>query len=229
MGYTKGFLSFAGPKFGCPGGTARVTAPPCAQALQNEGVVATPEHEIPTARHGTRLVTAKKTAIRDENGEPQHLLTVLHDVTESRRAEERISYLAHNDSLTGLPNRASFLEHLASVFERRSKSGDQFAVMCLDPDRFKEANDVYGHLIGDGLLREVARRLQAAAQGASLARIGGDEFMLVLESNVLPEAAEELGERLLETFRTVFLIEGHRIQVGLSIGIAAFPTDGRAT
>jgi diguanylate cyclase (GGDEF)-like protein len=113
------------------------------------------------------------------------------------------------------------------VFERKSKSGDQFAVMCLDLDRFKEVNDVYGHLIGDGLLREVARRLQAPAQGVFLARIGGDEFMLVLESNVLPDAAEELGERLLETFRTVFLIDGHRIQVGLSIGIAAFPTDGR--
>jgi diguanylate cyclase (GGDEF)-like protein/PAS domain S-box-containing protein len=196
------------------------------EALQAPGVVVTPEHEIPTAHHGTRLVVAKKTVIRDETGTPQHLLTVLHDVTDSRRAEQQISYLAHNDSLTGLPNRASFLTHVNALFEKNSKSREPFAVMCLDLDRFKEANDVYGHLVGDGLLREVARRLQAAAQGAFLARIGGDEFMVVLESSLLPEAAEQLGERLLGTFKNEFLIDGHRIQVGLSIGIATFPADG---
>jgi len=196
------------------------------ETLQSDQVVSTPEHQIPTARNGVRLVTAKKTAIRDENGLPQYLLTVLDDVTERRRAEQRISYLAHNDSLTNLPNRASFLEHLAATFENASKSGTQFAVMCLDLDRFKEANDVYGHLVGDGLLREAARRLQTAAEGAYLARIGGDEFILVLESNALPDSAETLGERFLAAFKSDFVVDGHRIQVGLSIGVATFPADG---
>jgi diguanylate cyclase (GGDEF)-like protein/PAS domain S-box-containing protein len=197
------------------------------ETLQSNEVVSTPEHQIPTARNGVRLVTAKKTAIRDENGRPQYLLTVLDDITERRRAEQRISYLAHNDSLTNLPNRASFLEHLAATFEMASKSGAQFAVMCLDLDRFKEANDVYGHLVGDGLLREAARRLQTAAEGAYLARIGGDEFILVLESDALPDSAETLGERFLAAFKHDFVVDGHRIQVGLSIGVATFPADGR--
>jgi diguanylate cyclase (GGDEF)-like protein/PAS domain S-box-containing protein len=196
------------------------------ETLQLDEVVSTPEHLIPTAHKGNRLVTAKKTAIRDENGQPQYLLTVLDDVTDRRRAEQRISYLAHNDSLTNLPNRASFLEHLAATFEKASKIDKQFAVMCLDLDRFKEANDVYGHLVGDGLLREAALRLQTAAEGAFLARIGGDEFILVMESDKLLEAAETLGERLLAAFKSDFVIDGHRIQVGMSIGIATFPADG---
>src|SRR5689334_13058656 len=139
------------------------------EALQTGRIVATPEHLIETLGHGQRLIKASKIAIRDESGEAKYLLTVLDDITEQRRSEEHISYLAHNDSLTGLPNRASFLEHLNETLEQASKAGEQFAVMCLDLDRFKEANDVYGHLVGDGLLREAARRLQAAAEDAFIA------------------------------------------------------------
>ena len=171
-------------------------------------------------------MTAKKTAIRDENGTPQYLLTVLDDVTERRHSQQRISYLAHNDSLTGLPNRTSFIEHLDATLDSASNNGEHFAVLCLDLDHFKEANDVYGHLVGDGLLREAASRLQMAAGETFLARIGGDEFILVFKSNALPAAAEKLGNKLLATFKNDFEIDGHRIQVGLSIGVAIYPTDG---
>ena len=196
------------------------------EALRSDQVVVTPEHEIETARHGRRLIVAKKAAIPDENGQPQYLLTVMDDITDRRRAEQRISHLAHNDSLTGLPNRASCLEHLSNSLDRASKDGGQFAVMCLDLDRFKEANDVYGHVVGDGLLREVAVRLREIAQEAFLARIGGDEFVVVLQAAEVSAAAEALGERLVAAFKRDFVIDGHRIQVGLSIGVAVFPQDG---
>ncbi len=196
------------------------------EALQTGRVVSTPEHLIDTLGNGQRLIKASKIAIRDESGESKYLLTVLDDITEQRRSEEHISYLAHNDSLTSLPNRASFLDHLNKTLDQASKAGEQFAVMCLDLDRFKEANDVYGHLVGDGLLREAARRLQAAADDAFIARIGGDEFMLVVSGETPEVTAGELGERLIEAFSRNFEVDGHQIQVGLSIGVAVFPTDG---
>ena len=196
------------------------------ETLQSGQVVTTSEHSILTSHNGTRLVTAKKTVIRDENGKPQYLLTVVDDVTERRRAAERISYLAHTDSLTDLPNRATFVEYLAATLDKASKSGEQFAILCIDLDRFKETNDVYGHLIGDGLLREAARRLQTAAAGAFLARVGGDEFTLIVTSGSQPATAEMLGDRLLAAFQDDFDVEGHRLQLGLSIGGAVYPTDG---
>jgi diguanylate cyclase (GGDEF)-like protein/PAS domain S-box-containing protein len=196
------------------------------ETLQSNNIVATPEHYISTANKGLRLIKASKIAIRDDGGDPQYLLTVLDDITERRRSEQHISYLAHNDSLTGLPNRTSFLKHLFETLENAAKNDAKFAIMCLDLDRFKEANDSYGHLVGDGLLREAARRLQAAAEGAFLARIGGDEFIVVLASEEAETAAALLGERLIDAFRENFDVDGHQIQVGLSVGVAIYPTDG---
>ncbi len=114
--------------------------------MQGNGIVSTPEHYINTADKGLRLIKASKIAIRDDNGDAQYLLTVLDDITERRRSEQHISYLAHNDSLTGLPNRTSFLKHLFDTLDDAAKNGSRFAIMCLDLDRFKEANDTYGHL-----------------------------------------------------------------------------------
>ena len=196
------------------------------EALRSDKAVLTSEHPIYTSHNGTRLVAAKKTIIRGDDGKPQYLLTVVDDVTERRRAEQRISHLAQNDSLTGLPNRATFIECLAMTLDEASKRGMQFAILCVDLDRFKEANDVYGHLIGDGVLREVARRLQAAADGAFLARIGGDEFTLIVAGDSQPQPAEALGERLLAAFKDDFEVDGHRLQLSLSIGGAVYPTDG---
>jgi diguanylate cyclase (GGDEF)-like protein/PAS domain S-box-containing protein len=195
------------------------------EALRSGQVVTVSEHPIQT-HLGDRLVTATKTPIKDENGEIRYLLTVMDDVTERRRAEQRISYLAYVDSLTDLPNRATFISYLAETLDRASKNGEQFAVLCVDLDRFKEANDVYGHLIGDGLLREAARRLQKAAADTFLARVGGDEFTLVVTKGPQPETAKALGERLLAAFQGDFEIDGHRMQIGLSIGGAVYPTDG---
>ena len=196
------------------------------ETLQSDQVVTTSEHSIVTAHNGTRIVTAKKTTIRDDNGKPQYLLSVVDDVTERRQAEQRIAYLAHTDSLTDLPNRATFVDHLAATLDAAAKTGEQFAILCLDLDRFKEANDVYGHLVGDALLRDAARRLRTAAAGAFVARVGGDEFTLVVKTGPQPATAEALGERLLDAFRNSFEADGHRLQLGLSIGGAVYPADG---
>jgi diguanylate cyclase (GGDEF)-like protein/PAS domain S-box-containing protein len=196
------------------------------KALQSDQGVDTSEHPIATAHNGTRLVIAKKTIIRDENDKPQYLLTVVDDVTERRRSEQRILHMAHYDPLTDLPNRVTSAETINATLDRAAANGEQFAVLSIDLDRFKEANDTYGHTVGDGVLVEVALRLQAAAEGAFLARIGGDEFMLIVADGAQPAAAAALADRLLATLVDDIEAEGNHLKLGMSIGVAVYPTDG---
>jgi diguanylate cyclase (GGDEF)-like protein len=147
------------------------------------------------------------------------------DVTERKRAEARIAHMAHHDGLTGLPNRAAFTGHLAATLERAAADGESFAILCIDLDRFKEVNDVFGHSVGDALLCEVSKRLKSAANGAFLARLGGDEFTIVA-TGPQPATAEELAERLFAATATDFDLDTHHVRMGLSIGISIFPNDG---
>ena len=172
-------------------------------------------------------MTSNGTAIRDASGKPLYLLTVIEDVTEKRRAQQRISHMAHHDTLTDLPNRAAFNEYFFATLAKAATSGERFAILSVDLDRFKETNDVYGHAAGDVLLQEVARRLQAAAQDAFIARIGGDEFTLIVTGGIQPAAAGVLADRLLAAFVDEFLIEDKHVQIGLSIGGAVYPNDGK--
>jgi diguanylate cyclase (GGDEF)-like protein len=148
------------------------------------------------------------------------------DITERRRAEQRIAHLAHHDPLTDLPNRVSFNNHLAATLAQAAAAAESFALFSVDLDRFKEVNDVFGHAVGDELLREATRRLQDAAQGAFVARLGGDEFALIVSDAPQPASAETVGERLLEAFGDDLHIDGHLLRIGLSIGVAIYPADG---
>src|SRR5205823_2390491 len=103
---------------------------------------------------------------------------------------------------------------------------DTFAIMCIDVDRFKEVNDVFGHAAGDALLREVAARLKSVAGEAFLARFGGDEFNVITPLGVGPVAISALGEQLLAAVSDEIDIGGHGLRVGVSIGVAVFPPDG---
>ena len=183
------------------------------------------DHPLKTPRKGTRLITNKKVTIRDDDGTPQYFVNVIEDVTDRKRAEARIEYLANHDALTELPNRAAFTQHLELAVERAAQGGENFAVLFIDLDRFREVNDIFGHAGGDRALCEMARRLQAAAEGAFLARVGGDEFTLIVDGPQ-PTTAEALADRLLAAAGEEIEIDGQEFRIGATIGVAIYPTDG---
>src|SRR5262249_9188364 len=135
-------------------------------------------------------------------------------------------HLAHHDSLTGLANRTAFAAHFAAVIAHAERSNEAFGVLCIDVDRFKEVNDVFGHAVGDALLQEVSGRLRDAVDGAFIARLGGDEFTIISRGGSQPSEAAELGERLLGAVASDLEVAGHPLRIGLSIGIAVYPADG---
>ncbi len=197
-----------------------------AEVLQSGHQLLIDEQPMHTPRNGTRLVTSKRLAIMGPSGEPEYVLSVIEDITEKRHAEERIAHLAHHDPLTDLPNRAAFNEHLNAAVMRATQSGEPFTLLAIDLDRFKEVNDVFGHSVGDALLCEVTARIKDAAESAVVARLGGDEFMVICESGPQPATAEVLAERLQSVVSGDIDVAGHRLRIGLSIGVAMFPTDG---
>lgn len=150
---------------------------------------------------------------------------VAFDVTERNRTQEKIRYLASHDALTDLPNRAALDQHLVAAIDRAQVTGAAFAVLCIDLDHFKEINDLFGHAVGDAVLRETSRRLQDAAQGSYVARIGGDEFIAITDHLLLPASAELLATRMRAAFERPIEVEGNALNVDLCIGVAAFPRD----
>ena len=153
-------------------------------------------------------------------------LTTFEEITERRSAEARLAHIAHHDPLTDLPNRVLFrLKLEAAVSQARPGSG--LALFCLDLDQFKTVNDTLGHPIGDALLQAVAERLaQETRDTDTTARLGGDEFAIVQPLLRRTTEATGFAARLLEAVRTPFDIDGHRIVIGASIGIAFAPHDG---
>ncbi|WP_340672638.1 putative bifunctional diguanylate cyclase/phosphodiesterase [Bradyrhizobium ottawaense] len=173
-----------------------------------------------------RLVNSRKLLVRDGSGAPQYLVGVIEDVTERITNEARISHLAHHDALTDLPNRSAFNAVLGERLERAQEAATSFAVLSLDLDRFKEVNDVFGHPVGDLLMRAAADRLAEEADGAFVARIGGDEFMILMPDDISRDDVLALAERLVETIGQELEVDDYFSHVGLSVGIAFYPDDG---
>lgn len=149
------------------------------------------------------------------------------DVTAEKLAERRINFLAHNDALTGLLNRARFTDQLGSAVARLERYGSPFAVLYLDLDQFKAVNDGRGHLAGDKLLAMVAKRLKAAVRETDFAaRLGGDEFAAILTSNCRRDEIAPIADRLVRDISAPYEIDGELVTIGVSIGIAVAPLDG---
>ncbi|WP_369828820.1 EAL domain-containing protein [Herbaspirillum sp. meg3] len=174
-------------------------------------------------------------ALLKEHGLPaseyMHLAGVVADLAsvaiESRKAEERIRHLAHYDELTGLPNRFLCTQHISNAIAHAEHRGGQVAVFLMDLDRFKNINDTFGHETGEALLREIAIRFRNCLRELDiLARVGGDEFIVLIDDYEDPLQLGEIAQKLLTEARKPFDISGHECQLSTSIGIATYPTDG---
>ena len=173
-------------------------------------------------KDGTRFpVRLSVTAMRDDDGQVTGFLGVAYDIALQKQAEAKLLQLARSDALTGLANRAHFEEHLASAIERSKRRGVAMALLFLDIDHFKEVNDTFGHEGGDIVLREFARRLSELTRSTDLvARLAGDEFVVVLEGSVDPDSVRRITDDVISAMREPISIFGAPHAVSASIGVA---------
>ncbi|MGB3311803.1 MAG: sensor domain-containing diguanylate cyclase [Nodosilinea sp.] len=178
-------------------------------------------------RHGAALVMSiTLSAMPTTDSSAVSWLWLLRDVTQQQQAAAVVHRQAFYDTLTGLPNRALFDDRLPLALARAHRHQDQLAVLFLDLDRFKLINDTLGHGLGDAVLREVGVRLQSCLRSQdTVARWGGDEFTLILHPVESAEALATTCDRILASLAPPMVINGHRLQMSLSFGIALFPQD----
>ncbi len=167
------------------------------------------------------------TGLKDSNGDITHYVSIASDITERKLSERRLEQLAHYDALTGLPNRMLLQDRLHHGINLCKRSHSHLALLFLDLDRFKAVNDNYGHEVGDQLLTAVAERLQGGIRESdTLARQGGDEFVIMLSEVHEPSDAGKVAEHLIESLQAPFHIDGKECFIGVSVGIAIYPDDG---
>jgi len=170
-------------------------------------------------------------AVRESSrqGGVSHYICISIDITDRKRTEARVQFLAKHDVLTELPNRALCVETLEAALQQAHVSGECLAVLFIDLDRFKVINDTLGHHVGDGLLRSVAQRLQQGVRAGDLvSRLGGDEFVVILRDLQDPQQARwQVEQRLIPLIRQPHRVQEHEINVSCSVGISVFPVDGK--
>lgn len=162
-----------------------------------------------------------------EDGELHGYVCVFSDATPQKRYEQQLELLANHDTLTGLPNRAALMRMLRRSIEMGQRQHGAFSVMFVDLDHFKDVNDSLGHAAGDELLREATRRLGALLRVVDmLARVGGDEFVIVLPGMQRADNASVVADKVLQRLAQPFVIDGVEVKVAASIGICSYPGDG---
>jgi diguanylate cyclase (GGDEF)-like protein/PAS domain S-box-containing protein len=155
------------------------------------------------------------------------IISVARDIAERRKTEDELVHIATHDPLTGLPNRSLLNDRIGVVLTQASRNTKKFAVMMLDLDRFKYVNDQLGHVVGDKLLQTVAKLLtETLRKGDTIARFGGDEFLVLLPEVLSIENAASIASKILKAFSKPLFIDQNKINITTSIGIAVYPDDG---
>ncbi|MBU3740358.1 MAG: EAL domain-containing protein, partial [Rhodoferax sp.] len=185
------------------------------------------EHRVQCRDGSWKWVLVRGTVIsRDPLGRPLRMTGIHTDITERKSAEELIWHQAHFDALTGLPNRRMLRDRLEQEIRRSERDGLQLAVLFLDLDHFKEVNDTLGHDTGDHMLIEAARRIKACVRETdTVARMGGDEFTVLLTELTDSADIERVLQRILQAMEAVFQIGNEQVFVSVSIGVTIFPLD----
>lgn len=183
------------------------------------------EHDFVTIGRRTLLLNARQ--IEREVGKERIILLAIEDITERKKYEEKIQQMAFHDSLTGLPNRKLFSDRLGIVLAQARRNKKKVGIVMLDLDNFKDVNDTLGHDVGDTLLKAVAERLSVILRKSdTVARFGGDEFVLIFPDMEVIEEAIQVVQKIIDRFHKPFLIDTHQLVVTTSIGIAVYPNDG---
>ncbi|MES2584560.1 MAG: sensor domain-containing diguanylate cyclase [Pseudomonadota bacterium] len=155
------------------------------------------------------------------------LLTALNNIDARKQAQEELRHRAFHDELTGLPNRAMFMDSLSRTLHRAERKRGNFCILFIDLDHFKAVNDNHGHRVGDLLLQEVAMRVRLCVrEGDLVARIGGDEFVVLVEADGQTGEAAHIARKIQTVLEPVHMLDGHTLQVTASIGISSYPQDG---
>ncbi|MBM4761401.1 PAS domain S-box protein [Bacillus sp. B15-48] len=178
------------------------------------------------ARHkdGHYIWIESNTAPVVENGEVRQLVTISRDTTEKKRLQEELEKAAFYDYLSGLPNRQLFHDRLQIAIQQADRSEKKVAVMMLDGNKFKQINDTYGHDAGDAVIVEMAKRLKACVRdNDTVARMGGDEMAIILPEIDSVKVAEQIAERIVQSFQQPFHFQDKEIQMGAGIGVALYP------
>jgi diguanylate cyclase (GGDEF)-like protein/PAS domain S-box-containing protein len=176
------------------------------------------------------VVLMTVSAVRDAIGQLSHYVGVFTDITQKKESEQRLEHLAHHDALTGLPNRSLFRDRLQQAMKKSRRDDQSLALLFIDLDRFKEVNDTLGHIAGDQLLIEAARRIAACVRNCdTVARLGGDEFTVVLQGLAGREAVERVAADVIEALAAPFILGLETACVSASIGIALCPDDAEGS
>lgn len=186
------------------------------------------EHRVLCRDGSVKWVLARGMIVsRTQDGKPLRMIGTHADITERKNMEERMRQMAHYDPLTELPNRTLITDRLQQAVAKARRDKKNMAVMFLDLDHFKPVNDNLGHDIGDLLLKQVARRLQSCIRASdTVARIGGDEFIVLLPSIEQEQDATVVAKKMLQLLSQPFTVAEHVVSISCSIGIAVYPEHG---
>ncbi|HLF13133.1 MAG TPA: EAL domain-containing protein, partial [Gammaproteobacteria bacterium] len=196
------------------------------RTLEKDAKGASIEFRLRTGDGSYRWVENRYTTVRDKQGRLVEIEGMIIDITERKAAEDKIALLARTDGLTGLANRATFIERIRQAFAATRRGATPFAILYLDLDHFKTVNDTLGHAAGDLLLREVAERLRSCTRDTDvIARLGGDEFAILQTEMQEPANAGTLAATIQSALTRAYELDGNELNVTVSIGISPYVPD----